>query len=540
MRAATVDTRPAERRGKKAASACGHDWESHLPGAEQEATAHSEAHVAALRREGLNLEADEQACLEGLPLTPSTSASALKVNLIGTVVWLTTAALLVLAGYELALHSLSLLGGHDAGVLAAVLAGGSAVAFELCLCQLRKVVSSRGFRIMLLGISVAPVLCLLSAALVMSVARAEHSALKEALALQDNAGVVIEGAEPQAPPQRADQSIQDYQARTRFLTMLLMILAAVGLEVTAALALHQATARLRPSLVLLAEQRRLRTIRRQLASCAFEKRRWEQYPRLVREAFTRAARLELGWQRKRRLIALIAGAVFLAVFLLSALTSAAADELVIVAIDLSTSSAGSELRDNTAAIERVIAQVRPGARIVIIPIAEHSFSSRIILDARLSTNTGLFDERLKAGRRTLARAWGERSKPLQGNAKATDIFGALLKAAVLREEHPSWPVALVLLSDMRQYDHRGYDFERHTTFDASLLARVQREGLIPSLPGVQVWVLGAHASGISDARWLALRRFWTEVLTRSGATLKAFSSERRWNPDTVLPAAERR
>jgi hypothetical protein len=500
---------------------------------EHEAQAESEAHIAAARRESLNLEAEEEACLAGLDPGRGTSPSALKVNGLEGLAWFGAAGGLVWAGYHLAVNSLSLLGGHDDSryVVAAVLAGASAGALELFLRQLRHVLSARAFRTVLLCISAVPVLCLLAAALVMAIGRADHSAVQQALALQDNQAVIIEGVSQEAELQQPDQAIANYYARTRLLTMLLVMLAAIGLETTAALALHQAATRLRPSLILLAEQRRLRSLRRNIAACASAIYHWQQYPLRAREAFTRAALLALAWQRKRRMILLIAGAVFLAMFLLSALTSAAADELVIVALDLSTSSAGDELRDNTRAVEAIIARLPPGARLVVIPINEHSFSSPPILDARLSSETGLFAERIRAGRRTLAQAWNRRASTLQANAKATNIFAALRRAAVLREEAPGANVSLILLTDARHHARGGYSLEGNTAIDRTLVARVEREGLIPPLKGVQVWVLGAHANDISDTRWIALRSFWRQVFMRSGATLTAFSAERRWNRD---------
>src|SRR5207244_1954580 len=133
-------------------------------------------------------------------------------------------------------------------------------------------------------------------------------------------------------------------------------------------------------------------------------------------------------------------------------------DLVIVGLDLSTSSAGHELKDNALAVERIIMQLRPGARLIVFPINEQSFSSPPILDARLSAETGLFAERIKAGRRTLAQAWNRRASTLQAHAKATDIFGALRRAAVLREEAPGANVCLILLTDARHHG-RGYSLE---------------------------------------------------------------------------------
>src|SRR2546422_22541 len=99
MRAAMVDeTRAAEDQGRDAARACGQGWEHLRRPAEQQAAVESESRVARLRRESMNLEADERACLAGFDATPTTSPSALKYNRIEGVGWFAAASSLVLAG----------------------------------------------------------------------------------------------------------------------------------------------------------------------------------------------------------------------------------------------------------------------------------------------------------------------------------------------------------------------------------------------------------------------------------------------------------
>ena len=49
-----------------------------------------------------------------------------------------------------------------------------------------------------------------------------------------------------------------------------------------------------------------------------------------------------------------------------------------------------------------------------------------------------------------------------------------------------------------------------------------REGVI------EVWVLGVHTAGIDEGHWNQLRAIWSEYFRRGGATLKAFSPNRRW------------
>ena len=514
--------------GRKAGQA-GDPWQPQLQSADAHVTAESDARITGLERESSGLQALEQACAAGLGIRSTRPAAESGLGLLAGIIRLGLGVALLCAGYQLTLASLPLLGRFDdaKSVLAGVLAVGTAAAFEICTGKVARVLPRESFRKLLMWLSVVPVLCLLAASLSMALLRADAVAVQQAVALQDNPGVIIEGAVQHTEAGYVQAAVADFYTRSRRLTTLLMFLATAGLEIVAALALHDAGVRLRSAIVVLAEQRRLAKLRREIATCAQAIDQWQQYPRVVREAFTRGALFESGRRMQRRVIAAAVCAVVVLAIILMFVSRARAQEVVIAAIDLSTSSAGDELQSNVRGIEQLIAQLRPGSRLLVIPISEQSFAAPLILDARLSADTGLFDERLKAGRHQLATAWRERAKALHANGTATDIFGMLMRVAVVREEQASSRICLVVFSDARQHS-RGYRFEGPTRLDPSVLARVEREGLIPPLPGVQVWVLGAHASGISDTHWLSLKTLWKAYFSRAGATLKAFSPERRW------------
>src|SRR5262249_2021988 len=144
-----------------------------------------------------------------------------------------------------------------------------------------------------------------------------------------------------------------------------------------------------------------------------------------------------------------------------------------------------QLKESCAATEKIIASLEPGSRFVVIPITEKSFSERILLDAQLTKDPGLFGERVKNGKRDLMGAGGEKRKSLTASAAGTEIFGAVAKAAIIFKETPKLRPVLIFLSDMRHVA-RGYDFEKVPKIDAGLIEKVAQDGLIPPLKGVKI------------------------------------------------------
>jgi hypothetical protein len=227
-------------------------------------------------------------------------------------------------------------------------------------------------------------------------------------------------------------------------------------------------------------------------------------------------------------IGLLGSGLLFALLLFFLVTESSAGEVVATAVDLTGSSDKIQFTENVRAIPHIVSVLKPASRFVVTPITDQSFSAPLILDARLTNEPGRFGERLQSGRREIIRAWEEKEKKLIAGAKETDIFGALAKASLIFEETPKVKPALVVLSDMRQAKGK-YNFEKQPKINTRLIDEVVNDGLIPSLKSVRVWILGAHAEGVSQVYWMSVRDFWREYFKRAGAELVIYTPNRRWN-----------
>jgi hypothetical protein len=94
---------------------------------------------------------------------------------------------------------------------------------------------------------------------------------------------------------------------------------------------------------------------------------------------------------------------------------------------------------------------------------------------------------------------------------------------MLRDSPSRQRKVLVIYSDMRQ-DTRQLDSNRSASpgIDATLTT-VNRGHLFADLRGVNVYVLGADASGRDIAQWDSLKQFWVAYFAKAGATLSGYS-----------------
>ncbi|MBO3804352.1 MAG: hypothetical protein JTT11_10900, partial [Candidatus Brockarchaeota archaeon] len=401
--------------------------------------------------------------------------------------------------------------------------------------QLSHLVSEPSYRRFILFLGVAGLFGAVTASTFLGVVRSKEMAVQGTLSRQDNPAVIIEGEGP-APDQGQQDAtpspLKDFYEKLGALSLLVMIPLAVAVELVGGIALHEALARIPPARTKLKLLRRRRRLQRQIVACASAIVACEQQPEIAWNEFLQGG-LQ-GEQMRRQLQAqpgrlFVIGLMFLFLVFFFGLVWAAksfAEEAVVVGVDL-TKSSDEELAKNLQAVDSIILSLKSGSRFIVLPITDRSFSQPAILDARLSADPGLFGERLRAEKQQVMRKWRERSKVLKADAKGSDLFGALAKASILFDESPGPKPVLILLSDMRHVG-RGYNFEALTKIERALLEQVQKEGLIPSLKGVKVWVLGAHAQGVSEVYWMSLRAFWAEYLKRAGAELITFSPNRRW------------
>jgi hypothetical protein len=199
----------------------------------------------------------------------------------------------------------------------------------------------------------------------------------------------------------------------------------------------------------------------------------------------------------------------------------------VLGIDRSTSAQfHGEFKQNLKAAGYYLKNIStPGTRAVLLGITEQSFGAPVILDWTVPTEIGRFGERLSSARLQVLKELEIKTQILTPTEKGSDLFGFFARASLILKDGTIGTKRLIVLSDMRQVG-RGYNFERHIDDPASLVKKVQQEGLIPDLTGVQVWMLGVHTAGIDERQWRRLYDFWNLYNEKSGSELKTFSPDR--------------
>jgi hypothetical protein len=230
---------------------------------------------------------------------------------------------------------------------------------------------------------------------------------------------------------------------------------------------------------------------------------------------------------------LVYAAVLIAV--LAFVSIAFSADSVVMAIDLTASGKGidykgnKEFQKNLKAVERIIMELKAGSRFMVIGITESSFSRPyIIMNKRLGDDPGYFGEKLREGKQILIKEWRKISKELSPDALSSDIFGAISLGAHSLQNEQNASKVLILLSDMRQCS-RKFNFEKMATINNTLIEKTVKEGLIPDLTGVKVYVAGVHTIGKSQGYWESLKNYWQEYFNKAGADLKSFIMERGFN-----------
>lgn len=216
-----------------------------------------------------------------------------------------------------------------------------------------------------------------------------------------------------------------------------------------------------------------------------------------------------------------------AIVLLGALVGwALAADTVVIGIDLTT-SADSEFGENLSKVEEIIKnQKTPGTRIVVLGIRADSFGAQLIFDDSMPREPGRFGQQMDAWRLRAINRWRAQKPSLKPTEKGSDIFGFLMRAAVIFADDPDGEKRLLVLSDMRHVG-LGYNFELINGLAKIRLDELDSRGLLANFQAVKVWILGAHTSGLSPVQWMKLKEFWVDYLKRAGATLVIFSPSRR-------------
>lgn len=200
--------------------------------------------------------------------------------------------------------------------------------------------------------------------------------------------------------------------------------------------------------------------------------------------------------------------------------------LTVAIIDLSVSTGDREFEANVKAVEGIIRRMSAGgSRLVVLGITEASFKAPPLLSETSPKDPGRFGEYQAVWQQKATQKWQKTAAALKPSAKGSDVFGALARAALEFEGASPDAQSLIILSDMRHVG-RGFDLERPIPDPRAVVGRAEREGLVPRLDGVKVWVLGAHTAAIDEREWQRLKTFWAEYFRRSGAELETFSANR--------------
>jgi len=334
-----------------------------------------------------------------------------------------------------------------------------------------------------------------------------------------------------------DRAKEFYDSIGKNIGWLVIFLSIVGF-LSCGISLHQASKRIIVSSPTLRRFKRIRKLRRQLATLGSQRAECEHLPEKGIEEFERGLLSEEDTTRRNweailvspQSIILIVILVILFIALSRGTAKGASDESVCVLLDLSKSSLSEnykgeqEFQKNLYLVQALIRQLNTGTHFMVIGITERSFSAPyIIIDTKMPTDKGFFNEKLAKAKLELLDSWNKLDlKPI---AQSTDVFGAINLAASLLGETPARK-RLIILSDMREC--LRFNFEKRTKIDLQILSQVDKQGLIPSLKGVQVHVLGVHTSGRTEAYWNNLKAFWMEFFEKTGASLLSYSIDRRF------------
>lgn len=333
--------------------------------------------------------------------------------------------------------------------------------------------------------------------------------------------------------QTQQQPQNDFYRETVALLRLAMALLAVAMELGAGLALHKAWRTSENSGEDWKELRQeLSSIRSQMVALATEMTLLQNEPAIFAAQFWRNFYHAMLTHTVRNAMAkLLLGLVILLLPGLHGYADAQEQTAIVAAIDLSQSVGGagpdarSDFEKNVAGVTKLLAAVPGSSRVVVLGITDKSFSEPyILLSARVPDDPGYFGEKLQAAHRQLIALWKRRSAQLQPNFKHTDILGALLTAEHIFSESPqAQQKVLVIFSDMR-HSTAELDFESGNSVPSFTQWKQRPNAVpVPTLQGVQVYVLGVDGAGKSIGYWQSLKAFWNGYFESAGAALRNYS-----------------
>jgi len=231
----------------------------------------------------------------------------------------------------------------------------------------------------------------------------------------------------------------------------------------------------------------------------------------------------LRWVRRAVAAAAVAGVL---VLLDACAAPARRPGTTIVPFDLTASSGADAVRQYAAAVATLITRLGPGERLIVIPIGERSWDdARTLIEARMPERCGPLRYRCLKAQRELEERWQMVTRSLAANAKASDVLGAIERAAMLCPS--AAPCRLVVLSDLRHAVHGDLDFEALPIVPDALVSALAEHGRVASLPHAEVWLLGVQTRNKSAAYHDSLIHFWRHYFDVAGARVEVVRADAR-------------
>lgn len=196
-----------------------------------------------------------------------------------------------------------------------------------------------------------------------------------------------------------------------------------------------------------------------------------------------------------------------------------------ILIDLTKSTTTENFRANCRAVADILGRLESGDRVVVLGITDAFGSVPVLMDRELPGKSYL-DLQVQAARETLRSDWLKIAEGLQPVYARTDIIGALRMLADFIGMSGE-PMRIVILSDMRQSSPE-LDLESMQRIVVSqAMNAVKRGASLPKLDQSDVFLMGVDPVNKTAAYMAALREFWSEFFSASGAQLRTMSVIRR-------------
>ena len=196
----------------------------------------------------------------------------------------------------------------------------------------------------------------------------------------------------------------------------------------------------------------------------------------------------------------------------------------VVLLDLSRSTSTANFHANVNGVGDLIQKLKPGERIVVIPISDR-FSGSVLLDKTLAVDVGSLGLRERADREAIGAEWRSIAQAIKPVYARTDILGALASLPY-RSNLGAVALRIYIFSDLQQ-DTPQLDLEHAPSISVvPAIARLKRANAIPHLTGAKIYAVGVDPVGKSAHYYAQLREFWSAYFAAAGADLRTFSLDR--------------